>query len=1217
MLCPGVSLPTLGILFFVLQAFWAVTAPPVLAQDTAKSPIVVMGDQDYPPYESLVDGEPVGINVELWREIGRVLGRPVELRLYQWADSQARVRRGEAKVLTFMSVNKERQELYDFTQPTFAAVFPYFVVARTADQFDVSDLTGKRIAVKRGGGPESVLATVQAEAVLVFVDNALEGFQKLLRGEVDAVVEEERVGYTILRENNLKGIRVASDPLAVKAGRIAVVKGNPALLRQIDDALGTLKASGTFDQILDNWADEGLVHVSTETLKFIVVSGLAVIILMVGVGGALYVSRMRKVNFALKAEIDDRKRVGELLRDSEERFRAVVDHSPTKIHIKDAKGRYTLINREAEKLFGVTDEEGWGKTSDDIFPKHVADSFTDHDRAVLETGRSIEAEEEWVCDDGVHTYLTVKFPILGSTGEIVAVGAIGTDITDRKRVEERIRDLANFPEQNPDPVLRFAVDGTLLYANPRSEPLLKDLKCGTGESAPEHWRRMFAEVLETRSPKEFEYECGGLTLSLLLSPVPEAGYVYMYGRDITERKQAEEALRESEGRLSAIFSHVFDAIITIGSHGIVEGFNPAAERLFGYDAAEVVGKNLSMLMTEPNRSEHDGYLKRYLETGKGPVVCCGREVKGKRKNGSVFPADLEVTRMEVGGQITFIGTLRDITERKRAEEALRESEERFKDVAEAASDWFWEMDENLRFTFFSDRRQQLTGLAPEDNIGKTRWQVADADPDNDEKWRQHRAVLEAHEPFRDFEYTFIRKDSKTVHNKVSGRPVFDANGAFKGYRGAATDVTEQIEAQAQLIQAAKLATLGEMASGIAHELNQPLSVVGMAAELSLMSMEESAFDTEFVRKKLQTVVRQKERMAEIINHMRLFSRRDTTGMELFNPVECVAGAVGLVDQQFRTSGIELKLNLPAACRNVFGHPFQLEQVVLNLLNNARDAILGAMGSAGSGQSHPAPKMRISLVDDKRRKSVVISVADNGGGIPEQALERIFDPFFTTKKEGQGTGLGLSISYSIVDAMGGRLEAKNTDGGAMFRITLPVSADEPAAVDSPPKRRRATPRPGKPGSTRPRILFVDDEKDIVEEVAEYLVYEGYDVATAGNGLEALELHRSRPADMVITDWLMPGMGGDELIRRLRRTHPDLPIMVITGHTTFGEDQDIVTHGASVVLKKPIDLHELSQRMRQMVGHSYQGVLNNIGIVPPDGNGGGKGAAARVSRRYPRC
>ncbi|MFQ5619694.1 MAG: response regulator, partial [Rhodospirillales bacterium] len=518
---------------------------------------------------------------------------------------------------------------------------------------------------------------------------------------------------------------------------------------------------------------------------------------------------------------------------------------------------------------------------------------------------------------------------------------------------------------------------------------------------------------------------------------------------------------------------------------------------------------------------------------------------------------------------------------KRAEEKLRASEQRFRDVAEAASDWFWEMDENLRFTFFSGRRQELVNLSPKENIGKTRWEAAEANPDTDEKWRNHRATLEAHEAFRDFEYAFPTKDGRIVHNKVSGTPVFDANGVFKGYRGAATDVTEQIEAQAQLIQASKLATLGEMASGIAHELNQPLSVVGMAAELSLMSMDAGAFDTEFVRRKLKNIAGQKERMAGIIDHMRLFSRKDKTRLEPFDPAESVRGAVGLTAKQLEASGIELEATIPAASRNVSGHSLQLEQVVLNLLNNARDAVADAMEPAPSGNGRPAPRVRVSLVDDKRRKAVIISVADTGGGIPEQALGRIFDPFFTTKTEGQGTGLGLSISYSIIDAMGGRLEAQNADGGAVFRITLPVCADRPGAAERRPQARDRKPPTCKPRSHLPRVLFVEDEEAIVEEVADYLRRKGFEVVTAGNAVEALELHASRPADMVITDLLMPGMGGDEFIRRLRQAEPELPIVVVTGHTNFGDEQDIVAEGASAVLQKPISLRELSERLQGMV------------------------------------
>ncbi len=945
MLCPGVSLPTLGILFFVLQVFWAVTAPPVLAQDTAKSPLVVMGDKSYPPYESLVDGEPVGINVELWREIGRILGRPVDLRLYQWADSQARVRRGEAKVLTFMSVNKERQKLYDFTQPTFTSKFPYFVIARTADQFDVYDLIGKRIAVKRGGFPESVLLTVHPEAVLVFVDSALEGFQKLLRGEVDAVVEEERVGYAILRENNLKGIRVTSGALAVKSGHIVVVKGNPALLRQLDDALRAVKASGKFDQILDKWADKGSVLVSTETLKFIVVSGLAAIILMVGVGGALYVSRMRKVNFALKAEINERKRteaalreseerfrilidgssqgilvhrnlrtlyvnqslvemfgydgadeilalesrevmtapeerarllgyhqarlrgdpapvdyefkglrkdgskiwlenrsfhiewggdsaicttlfdvterkraeealsgakrqnemlleaagegiygldlqgrttfinpaaarmigwepedligrpqhdilhhtkpdgspypreecpiyaafkdgqchhvadevfwrkdgtsfpveytstpirvegglVGAVvvfrditerkqaemaLRESEERFRAVVDNSPTKIHIKDLDGRYTLINRQSEILFGVTNEEARGKTSRDIFPKEVADSFAGHDQAVIESGRTIENEEEWVLDDGVHTFLTVKFPILGATGKIVAVGAIGTDITERKQAEARNAALATAIDSLEENFTLYDKDDRLVMCNQRVRDFNRDIAetlelgasfedlvraiadKGLAPAAKGREKEWIKERIALhRNPGEpFEIERqNGMWLLINEQRLPD-GSTATISTHITELKRTEGALRASEDRFRSVIDNSPSIITLKDADGRIQLVNRKHVEMFGMEPPDVVGKSSFDLYPEKLAKGVTAHDRKVIET-KSAIT---RERQISTKQGT---RDFLVTKFPVldgSGDVIRIGTIgTDITVRKRAEEEIR------------------------------------------------------------------------------------------------------------------------------------------------------------------------------------------------------------------------------------------------------------------------------------------------------------------------------------------------------------------------------------------------------------------------------------------------------------------------------------------------------------------------------------------------------------------
>ncbi|MCZ6607966.1 MAG: transporter substrate-binding domain-containing protein [Alphaproteobacteria bacterium] len=332
MLCRVVSVPTLGILLFVLQVFWAVTPPPVLAQDTAISPIVVMGDESYPPYESVVDGEPVGINVDLWREIAKILGRPLDLRLYQWADSQARVRRGEAKVLTFMSINKERTKLYDFSQPTFTSRFPVFVNDESADKFNMSDLTGKRIAVKKGGFPRTIIENIHPEAEMVFVDSALGGFRKLLRGEVDGVMEDERVGNTILRENGFQGIRATPKAMAVKTGHIAVVKGNPALLRQIDAAVGALKSSGEFDQLMDKWASSDTVHIKRETITFIIVMGLATIVLVLSLVGAAYILSMRKSNRKLRKEIAERERAEDKIQTLNENLERRVDERTSALH---------------------------------------------------------------------------------------------------------------------------------------------------------------------------------------------------------------------------------------------------------------------------------------------------------------------------------------------------------------------------------------------------------------------------------------------------------------------------------------------------------------------------------------------------------------------------------------------------------------------------------------------------------------------------------------------------------------------------------------------------------------------------------------------------------------------------------------------------------------------------------------------------------------------
>jgi two-component sensor histidine kinase/ABC-type amino acid transport substrate-binding protein len=268
-----------------LQFVWIVSSSPCFAQVTSKSPIVIHGDKSYPPYESLVDGKPVGMNVDLWQEISKILGRPVEYRLYQWADSQARVKRGEGKVMSFMSFNKKRGELYDFTVPTFSFKYPIFVHADNVDKFDISNLVGKRIAVKKGGFPRTIIETLHPGAEIVLIDSPLDGFRKLLRNEVDGVVEDELVGNTVLRENEFHSIRASPKSLAAKSGHISVIKGNLELVRQISEAVQKLKETGKLDQIADKWAGTPSLRINKRTIWLILaaafVLGLAIVFISI------------------------------------------------------------------------------------------------------------------------------------------------------------------------------------------------------------------------------------------------------------------------------------------------------------------------------------------------------------------------------------------------------------------------------------------------------------------------------------------------------------------------------------------------------------------------------------------------------------------------------------------------------------------------------------------------------------------------------------------------------------------------------------------------------------------------------------------------------------------------------------------------------------------------------------------------------------------------
>ncbi|PWC32435.1 ATP-binding protein [Azospirillum sp. TSO35-2] len=267
-------------------------------------------------------------------------------------------------------------------------------------------------------------------------------------------------------------------------------------------------------------------------------------------------------------------------------------------------------------------------------------------------------------------------------------------------------------------------------------------------------------------------------------------------------------------------------------------------------------------------------------------------------------------------------------------------------------------------------------------------------------------------------------------------PVKDADGRVIQILGSGRDVTERKRLQEEMVQTSKLATLGTLAAGMAHEMSQPLNVIRLWTENTLTRLREGVADAARTERALSLVIEQTERMAKLIDHVRAFGRRDGGGTQLFLPGDSVHNAIDLVRHQYSLENIEITTTSTTSGLPVSGRPLELEQVVLNLFSNARDAI-NAQRAAG----RTSGRIMVAVVDDIDTHSTVIQVTDDGGGIAPAVLPQIFDPFFTTKEVGKGSGLGLSIGYGIIDRMGGRIEPHNIDlgggrRGVRFTITLP-------------------------------------------------------------------------------------------------------------------------------------------------------------------------------------
>ena len=460
--------------------------------------------------------------------------------------------------------------------------------------------------------------------------------------------------------------------------------------------------------------------------------------------------------------------------------------------------------------------------------------------------------------------------------------------------------------------------------------------------------------------------------------------------------------------------------------------NPALARMFGYAVEELVDRLGPLDLAHPD--DRPLVLENMSRRMAGHAQDIRYECRGLRKDGSAFPVEVHGRRIEHGGRAGIVGTLVDNTERRRAQDELRASEQRFRDYSEIASDWFWETGPDHRFS-------RISGKPPDwainqRFIGSHRWDLAADRDEEPEKWRAHLAMLDAQQPFRALRYRIARPDGSALYMSVSGKPMFDGDGKFLGYCGTAADATAEVraeqaelalrEAQLALEHANRVETVGQLAASIAHEVNQPIAATIVNAETAQRFLARLPPDLEEAGAAIDSCIKDTRRAAEIISRIRALVKKTPERKEDLKINEAISEVIEFTRSEITKNGVELRTMLGETLPTIQGDRVQLQQVMLNLIMNA----IEAMSQMTQG--------RRELVISSRSEAdrILVAVRDSGHGLPESALEQAFEAFYTTKSN--GLGMGLPICRSIVEAHGGKLWASaNAPTGAAFQFTVPV------------------------------------------------------------------------------------------------------------------------------------------------------------------------------------
>jgi len=635
---------------------------------------------------------------------------------------------------------------------------------------------------------------------------------------------------------------------------------------------------------------------------------------------------------------------------------------------------------------------------------------------------------------------------------------------------------------------------------------------------------------------------------------------------MTDSPRPDHDFPEIEERMRSVVDHVIDGIITIDEQGIVLTFNPAAERTFGYAAAEVIGQNIKMLMPEPYRHEHDGYIDNYLRTGQAKIIGIGREVLGMRKDGSTFPMELAISEFRISQKRYFTGIVRDITGRKQAEEELRRAEERMRSVVNHVIDGIITIDADGIIDSFNPAAQKLFGYERSEVIGHD-VKMLMPDPyhgQHDQYLRNYLRTGQAKIIGIGREVLGKRKNGSTFPMELAVSEFY--MGSRRYFTGIVRDITErkrlENELQEQFHELAEAdKQKNEFLAMLSHELRNPLAPMRNAVHLMKMPSADVAMvdhARDIIERQLHQLVRLVDDLLDVsrIIRGRIELRKSTVDL---NAV--VRRALETAQPVIDAQGHELSVTLPQQPVYVLGDLIRLAQVISNLLTNA------AKYTGRSG--------RIALVLQRDGDTARLTITDSGVGIAPELLPRVFDLFVqgdhSLARTQGGLGIGLTLVKRLVEMHGGNVRADSAGEGkgSQFQVWLPALPDKSTGVSDEAARSAAS-SPLK----HARVLVVDDNVDAAESVATILGMSGLDARCVFDGPAALKAAEQYLPDVVVVDIGLPGIDGYQVASHLRRRfRSDVTLIAMTG---YGQEEDRRrSHeaGFNHHLTKPVDPTDL--------------------------------------------